>query len=62
MGGGRAGREREREGGSEGWNGFANKPSCTVGDVGNSRRHYEMQAYAWPRSKDAIEWGGWKFL
>lgn len=35
-------------------NGFANKPSCTVGDVGNSRRHYKMQAYVWLYSKDAV--------
>ena len=53
-------RERERERRME-WV-FANKPSCTVGDVGNSRRHYEMQAYVWLHLKDAIEWGGWKFL
>lgn len=27
--------------------GFANKPSCTVGDVGNSKQNYKMQASVW---------------
>lgn len=36
---GRAEREKTEE-----WNGFANKPSCTVGDVGNCRWQCEIQS------------------